>query len=144
MGIRYYAYAFDADQASAALADPRAFISSDPFADAWGMEPHVQHGAATLEQRTPKRDLLYLDTAWSSHQALTRPASFSAGPRPAYRMFEGWVTQEPDGYGWLPWVRGLGPYEIPSIADDLGLLDSEAVRLRRRDLPPDEIGYVIQ
>lgn len=146
MGIRYYAYAFDADQTSAALAAPRAFISSDPFADAWGMEPHVQYGPATLEQRTPKRDLLYLDKAWPSLQALTRPASPSARPRRAYRMFEGWVTPEPDGYGWHPWVRALGPDEIPAIATDLGQLTPARARarLRRGGSPPDEIEYVLQ
>lgn len=145
MGIRYYAYAFDADQTRAALADPRAFISSDPLADAWGMEPHVQYGLATFEQRTPKRDLLYLDKAWSSLQALTRPASPSARPRPAFLMFEGWVTWEPDGYGWFPWVRALGPDEMPAIAKDLGRLTAAAAstRLRRRGVPTDDIEYTL-
>ena len=38
MGIRYYAYAFDADQTEAALADPHHFLSDDPLADAWGLD----------------------------------------------------------------------------------------------------------
>lgn len=39
MGIRYYAYAFDADMTARAQADPRSFISDDPLADAWGHAP---------------------------------------------------------------------------------------------------------
>lgn len=41
MGIRYYAYAFDADRAQQAVDDPHSILSSDPLADAWGLEPHV-------------------------------------------------------------------------------------------------------
>jgi hypothetical protein len=33
MGIRYYAYAFDADMTTRALADPASFISDDPLAE---------------------------------------------------------------------------------------------------------------
>lgn len=145
MGIRYYAYAVDAEQTSAALADPRAFISSDPFADAWGMEPHARCGVATMRQRTPERDLLYLDKAWPSMQALTRGASRSARPRPAHEMFEGWVIHDPDGYGWIPWVKALGPDDIPTIADDLERMSSSSARarLRRRGVTVDEIDYVL-
>jgi hypothetical protein len=55
MGIRYYAYAFEKDQTDQALANPRAFIASDPLADACGFEPHA---TATL------RALLRRDAAW--------------------------------------------------------------------------------
>ena len=42
MGIRYYAYAFDADLTERALADPRSVIGETALAGAWGMP----HGAA--------------------------------------------------------------------------------------------------
>jgi hypothetical protein len=58
LGIRYCACAFDADQTDQAQADPRAFISSDPLADAWGFEPHANPAVATSQQRVPERDLL--------------------------------------------------------------------------------------
>ncbi|GAA1533895.1 hypothetical protein HD600_001840 [Microbacterium ginsengiterrae] len=51
MGIRYYAYAFDADLAQQAVHDPRSIVSSDPLADAWGMEPHASVGIATFLHR---------------------------------------------------------------------------------------------
>ena len=41
MGIRYYAYAFSADLAQRAIDDPHSILSSDPLADAWGLEPHA-------------------------------------------------------------------------------------------------------
>lgn len=145
MGIRYYAYAFDADRTVEALANPRAFISSDPLADAWGIEPHAASGIATLEQWPSKRDLLYLDKAWPMLQDLTRSAYPGAENAPAYRMFEGWVTPELDGYGWLPWVRALGPDEIPAVAEDLRRLTPAAARSRLRDrrFPSEEIDYVL-
>ena len=73
MGIRYYAYAFDADLAQRAVHDPDSILSSDPLADAWGLEPHASVSVATFEQVSPKRDMLYLDKAWSALQSLTRP-----------------------------------------------------------------------
>lgn len=63
MGIRYYAYAFDADRTAEALASPRLFLSSDPLADAWGLERGARCGAATFRQAVPDRDMLYLDKA---------------------------------------------------------------------------------
>ena len=146
MGIRYYAYAFDADRTAEALVDPRAFISSDPFADAWGIEPHTPFDIATLQQWTPKRDLLYLDKAWPMLQDLTRGASSGPAGPPAYRMFEGWVTQELGGYGWVPWVRALGPDEMPAVAEDLERFTPAAAhaRLRARGLSSGDIDYVLQ
>ncbi|WP_454130685.1 hypothetical protein [Microbacterium lacticum] len=49
MGIRYYAYAFDADRAQQAVDDPHSILSSDPLADAWGLEPHASVSVATFE-----------------------------------------------------------------------------------------------
>lgn len=117
MGIRYYAYAFDADMAERALADPLSMISDDPLADAWGMPHGAQVATTNFVQSVPKNDMLYLDKAWSGLQALTGPAMPGDLPRPAYRMFEGQVTMA--GYGWIPWARALSPDEIAVIAEDL-------------------------
>lgn len=123
MGIRYYAYAFDSDQTERALADPRAFIGSDPLADAWGFEPHARVAAVSFEQAVPERDLLYLDKAWRELQLLTAPDAGSRRCRPAYRMFEGEVEMRYDG--WIPWVRALTPAEVVDVADDLAALVEE-------------------
>ena len=140
MGIRYYGYAFDADRTAEALADPRAFISSDPLTDAWGMEPHSQYSVATFQQRTPQRDLLYLDKAWRDLQSITGPT------RPAYRLFEGDITLSPDGYSWTPWVRALPPDEIAAIADDLIRITPASVRKQYRLSGASALGadYVVQ
>ena len=145
MGIRYYAYAFDADQADHALADPRAFISSDPLADAWGFEPHATVAVATFEQRTSGRDLLYLDKAWWDLQALTGPTRPTEPVRPAYRMVEGQPALSEDGWSWTPWVRALDPAEIRLIAQDLAELTAEVARdrLRREGATEDDADYVV-
>lgn len=117
MGIRYYAYAFDADMTALALADPLSVISDDPLADAWGMPHGAQVAVTNFVQSVPKADMLYLDKAWSSMQALTAPSRPGETPRPAYRMFEGRVTM--NGYGWLPWARAIAPEEVVGIAEDL-------------------------
>jgi hypothetical protein len=126
MGIRYYAYAFDAHLAQQALDYPHSILSSDPLADAWGLKPHAAVTAATFEQVPPKRDMLYLDKAWSALQSLTRPPSDHAGVGASYRMFEGDVTMH--GLGWEPWVRTILPEEVPSIRDDLREFDDSRVR----------------
>ncbi|MWV59473.1 DUF1877 domain-containing protein [Rathayibacter sp. VKM Ac-2754] len=117
MGIRYYAYAFDADRTEAALADPRSVIGDDPLADAWGMPHGAAMAVTNFEQSLPERDMVHLDKAWSPLQALTAARAPGGTPRPAHRMFEGRVT--PNGYGWIPWMRALVPEEIAEIADDL-------------------------
>lgn len=119
MGIRYYAYAFDRDQARKALADPRAVIGPDPLADAFGLEPGFIQGVTDLRQSLPERDLLYLDKAWPYLQRLTAPRSSGAAARASYRMFEGQVTHSDDGFSWYPWVRALPPHEVALIARDL-------------------------
>ncbi|WP_208544560.1 hypothetical protein [Rathayibacter sp. VKM Ac-2759] len=88
MGIRYYAYAFNADRTEAALADPRSIISDDPLADAWGMPHGVSTAVATFVQSVPERDMVYLDKAWAPLQALTAGRAPGGSPRPAHRMFE--------------------------------------------------------
>lgn len=123
MGIRYYAYAFDACHTHRALSDPRAFISQDPLADAWGFEPGATIVSTDFRQSVPERDMLYLDKAWRELQLLTRPAARRTPPRPAYRMFEGQVTL--DGPGWIGWCRALAPQEMPEIALDLADLEEE-------------------
>ncbi|CDK01257.1 conserved hypothetical protein [Microbacterium sp. C448] len=125
MGIRYYAYAFDADLARQAVDDPHSILSSDPLADAWGLEPHASVGVTTFEQTTPKRDMLYLDKAWRALQSLTRPSPIEAATGSSYRMFEGDVTMH--GMGWDPWVRTIVPEEVPAIRDDLCAIDETRV-----------------
>ena len=125
MGIRYYAYAFDADLAQQAVHDPHSILSSDPLADAWGLEPHAAVSVATFEQVSPKRDMLYLDKAWSALQSLTHPTPDSPAGS-SYRMFEGNVTMH--GLGWDPWVRTILPEEVPVIRDDLCAIDESRVR----------------
>lgn len=120
MGIRYYAYAFDADLTALALADPRSFISDDPLADAWGMPHGAQTATPTFVQSVPKTEMLYLDKAWSALQALSAPERPGDAPRPAYRMFEGQVTVTERG--WIPWVRTLPPEVVIEIAGDLAEL----------------------
>jgi hypothetical protein len=126
MGIRYYAYAFDADLAQQAVDDPHSILSGDPLADAWGLEPHAAMSVATFEQVSPKRDMLYLDKAWSALQSLTRSGTGSAATGSCYRMFEGNVTVH--DMGWDPWVRTILPEEVPSIRDGLCAIDESEVR----------------
>lgn len=129
MGIRYYAYAFDADLTEQVLADPYTVLSRDPLGDAWGLIPQPIGYIATFEQVTPRRDLLYLDKAWGSLQRLTGPSE-GTEPRPAFRMFEGQVRHH--SMGWDSWVRVITPGEVPAIAADLEqIADEEAVRLFR-------------
>lgn len=117
MGIRYYAYAVDAELADAAVADPFSILSRDPLADAWGLEPHTSVSVATFEQVRPQRDMLYLDKAWGPLQAITRPIAGGGSARAAFRMFDGRVTMHDDG--WDPWVRTILPDEVPAIRDDV-------------------------
>ncbi|ALG85442.1 hypothetical protein [Gordonia phthalatica] len=142
MGIRYYAYAFKADQAEQATADPASALSDDPFADAWGLEPGVDAGPATGVQRLSESDMLYLDKAWRHLQRVTAPVS-GEPKRPAHRMFEG----EPGWYG-RPVERTLAPETMPEIAADLALLIDEDVADHVRSKPcfgdPDgEVDYVL-
>lgn len=117
MGIRYYAYAFDAKMTGMALADPLSFIGDDPLADAWGLPHDARFAATDFVQSVSKTDMLYLDKVWPSLQELSAPSSLAAKPRPAYRMFEGQVTWTDEG--WIPWVRALAPEEVSEIAKDL-------------------------
>lgn len=117
MGIRYYAYAFDADQTDQALADPRSVIGADPLADALGLQPGFTSGVADFKQSVPERELLYLDKSWRYMQELTASPSAEVAPRPAYRMFEGDVTHCSDG--WIPCVRAVPPDGVGVIAADL-------------------------
>jgi len=138
MGIRYYAYAFDADMTARAQADPMSVISDDPLADAWGM-PHGARTAVTnFEQSVPRIDMLYLDKAWSGLQEITRPGATDRRPRPAYRMFEEQVTVHE--HGWAPWVRALSPEDVPEIAEDLAELQRA---MREGETNDEETRYLL-
>lgn len=126
MGIRYYAYAFDGDRAQLAVDSPKSICSSDPLADAWGLERHSTVSVVTGEQTSPKYDMLYLDKAWSALQDLTRPAPENPGAGASYRMFEGEV--EMNDFGWDPWARTILPEEVPAIRDDLCSIDQARVQ----------------
>ncbi len=117
MGIRYYAYAVEADRIEDALECPSMFLSCDPLADALGMEVGAMSGTAIMRQVVPEQDMLYLDKAWSELQELSRTGGYDGGPRPSYRMFEGKVCMF--GMGWEPWVRVLRPEEMKAISLDL-------------------------
>jgi hypothetical protein len=147
MGIRYYAYAFDASLTEQALGDPHSILSSDPLADAWGFEPHASIAFTTFEQAVPKRDMLYLDKAWSDLQDLTATEARDGVARPSFRMFEGNVTMR--GWGWDPWVRVIVPSEVPSIRDDLNAIADAQVRAWARGRShlrdeQEELQYVLQ
>jgi hypothetical protein len=131
MGIRYYAYAFDAELTEWALADPRSFLSADPLADAWGLEPGAAVSVATFRQTLPDGEMLYLDKAWSYLQALTASSNGEA-PRPAYQMFEGHVTMTHGG--WEPWVRALHPGQVDAIARDLSTITVGEAERQLREL----------
>jgi len=135
MGIRYYAYAFDADQTARALADPRSILSDDPLADAWGLEPGAQISVTTFEQSVPATEMLYLDKAWRELQDAYAPTPVGAVARPAYRMFEGDVTM--NGYGWDAWIRVLTPAEVAVIADDLCSIVDDGAPSGGPDLAPE-------
>lgn len=154
MGIRYYGYAFEADMTERALVDPHSILSSDPLADAWGLEPHAAISAIRPERAAPKRDFLDLDKAWSHLQWVTRPRNVESGwdeilrpPRPAHRMFEGRPTMTDRGH--LPWVRALSPAEVREVAEDLATItDDDAAAIMRcqcqgyRD-PDEEVPYAM-
>jgi hypothetical protein len=143
MGIRYYAYAFDPDMIEWALADPRSFLSADPLADAWGLEPGAAVSFATFRQTLPDSEMLYLDKAWPYLQALTASSNGEA-PRPAHRLFEGQVKMM-DG-GWEPWVRALHPDEVEVITRDLSTITVGEAEARFRELAslrrdPEDVDY---
>lgn len=126
MGIRYYAYAFDNKLRDQAQRDPGSLISSDPLADAWGLEPHATISQATFQQTVPKRDMLYLDKSWQELQLLTGPPEHGGTARPAYAMFEGAVKMH--DLGWEPWVRPLFPEDLHEIEQDL----ADLVRIEKK------------
>lgn len=120
MGIRYYAYAFDQELSEQGRSDPRSLISSDPLADACGLEPHAAVSHAKFEQAVPERDMLYLDKAWRELQIMTGPRELGESARPSFTMFEGEVSMH--DMGWVAWVRPLFAECLPAIERDLAVL----------------------
>lgn len=142
MGIRYYAYAFDAEQTAQAEADPESMVADDPLADAWGLEPGEESGTMGERSSPPERDVLYLDKAWKHLQRATAPQN-GEPVRPAHRMFQG----EPTWAG--PVERTLSPQAMGEIAADLALVIDDEVAERVRAQPcfgdPDgEVDYVLE
>jgi hypothetical protein len=144
MGIRYYAYAFDPDLTEWALADPRSFLSADPLADAWGLEPGAAVSIATFRQTLPNSEMLYLDKAWPYLQGLTA-STHGESPRPAHQLFEGHVRMT-DG-GWEPWVRALRPDQVDAVAHDMSTINVGEAATRFRELashgrdPEEDVDY---
>lgn len=107
MGIRYYAYPLPSELVAAARLDPSAYLSSDPLADAWGLDGHS------------RPQMLYLDKCWGLFQRLTY--ADPRAPRPSYLLVEGHVTHTHDG--WIPWTKVLDAVEVSRIADDLASIN---------------------
>ena len=139
MGIRYYAFAFDADMTEQAIANPRRFLSPDPFADAWGIVRVGTRDIATFQQAIPEEEMLYLDKAWPLLQELTK-APPGCPARAAYQMFEGEVHPWPGPYE--PWVCTHTPEQVVAISLDLDTITDGEIRghLADRDHPADEQG----
>lgn len=145
MGIRYYAYGFDAEHTDHAVADPNSFISADPLADTWGFPHGASSASPTFEQAVPERDMHYLDKAWRAMQSLTGRADGEPA-RPSFRMFEGDVVHH--DCGWDRFVRALVPEEMPAIAADLAVMEAGWLRQHlhvplQRDLA-EELGYLTE
>lgn len=132
MGIRYYAYPVAASEVEAALANPEAFVGSDPLSDAWGLEPIGPNEYAMGVNPRPR--MLYLDKCWRLMQRLTRQ---DFEPRPAHKLVEGDVT--PTHMGWYPHFAALTPAEVALVAHDLddiahGRLDEFCAELDEDDV----------
>lgn len=132
MGMRYYAWAYEEDQAGIALEEPRKLMSDWPLADAWGLVPN--NGSSLITgPRKPKSEMLYLDKTWHIMQSLTWRDWFSEKPaRPCARMFEGYPTSDDGFESWESFVRGIMPDEVPAIADDLESMTDGFVKQRIR------------
>ncbi len=148
MGIRYYAYAFDADQTEAVLAEPGRFLSADPLADAWGLEPGRSVSVnVTFQQVPPKREMLYLDKAWTHLQLITSANTERSAPRPAFQIFEGQVTMH--DRGWDPWIRAVTPEEVTLADQDLATITDHDAKSRVQQWyhgfrdPDDEVRYAL-
>jgi hypothetical protein len=148
MGIRYYAYAFEAAHSEHALAAPEVFVSRDPLGDAWGL-PHGWFTGDMQGQLLSKRVMLYLDKAWNLLQRATRPTFVTDPARPAYRMFEGSPHFNSDG-SHRPWVRAIAPAEVVEIARDVESItdaDLETALTDERSAYPasaDEVAYATE
>lgn len=117
MGIRYYAYAFDASMTEFAMAHPRALVGGCPCAELWWMEREVPAGSRSRLFDPSEADCLDLDKAWSDLQRMTGRFDLEEAPRPAHAMFTGSVTWTDRGY--LPWVAVIPPAQVAAIAEDL-------------------------
>ncbi|WP_062301059.1 hypothetical protein [Demequina subtropica] len=124
MGIRYFAYSFPAELSEVAMADPRTFIGAGPCTTARSTEPTAPCTCGSAVRNLREEQRLDLDKAWSDLQRLTRPDPWPEPPRPAFRMFEGYVTMT--DRGWISWVRALGPEETADVAADLADFQRQA------------------
>ncbi len=107
MGIRYYAYPLHAADVPLAECDPRQFMSADPLADAWGLDPG-----------RPKPRMLYLDKAWRPLQLLFAEAATGEDPPISAQLVAGRVWQSGQGW-WEPHIGVLPPEQVAAIARDI-------------------------
>lgn len=135
MGIRYYAYPVAPQNIDEVSKNPERFLSSDPLADAWGLEPVGPNEYAM--DVNPRPRMLYLDKCWSLMQRLTHQ---STQPRPAYALVAGDVI--PDGFGWRPHVAALTPAEVIQVADDLDALADDELAGFCESLEEDDADYL--
>lgn len=115
MGIRYFACAYPHELIDTIYSEPMLAMTVNPTVESWSAEHRTE--LPTLD----------LDKMWRSFQAVTAPAARVTGyeyPRPAYRMFEGHITEiYSEGIGWFPWLRVISPDETAVISRDLASLD---------------------
>lgn len=135
MGIRYYAYPVAASDIDAALANPEAFVGSDPLSDAWGLEEIEPNAYKMGVYERPR--MLYLDKCWNLLKRLTRP---DFKPRPAHKLVEGNVTSA--GLGWYPYFGTLTPDDVALVADDLDAIAEGDLEAFCATLPEEDVDYL--
>jgi hypothetical protein len=119
MGIRYYAYPLRPQDVERAELDPRAFISRDPFRDAWGPDDL-------------RPEMLYLDKCWRELQWLLG-ARGGGAPRRSLVLVEGEVTET--ATGWIPYMKVMTPKEVAAVARDLADVGHEEIRAQDWNYP---------
>lgn len=119
MGITYFACSYPPELIDAVYDEPPLALTINPIVERWSAENGIS--LPTLD----------LDRLWHAFQEVTAPPPRITGweyPRPAYRMFEGHITEVySDDIAWFPWVRVIPPDETAVISRDLARLDPETL-----------------